>query len=100
MGNPDWYSDDELREIEDDYSGDPDPEEFDMSDPYDIETDVPWGGMMNESQIVSLVALCTRYKVEFNPEGYKPAFDLPDGYVAGWVGPIYVRCSPEGAISS
>ena len=60
-------------------------------------------------QEVSLSAICERYLVEYNPIHYRPAFDLPEGYVAGWVGgvaiqathpTIYVGCSPEGIISS
>lgn len=38
--------------------------------------------------------------IPYEPYQYRPAFDLPDGYVAGWVGPIYVGCDPEGRISS
>lgn len=48
----------------------------------------------------SLKALCDRYHVEFKPEEFHPHFSLPSGYVAGWVGPIFVGCSPDGAISS
>lgn len=59
---------------------------------------------MNEIQRKALCALCSRYKVEFDEEHYKPAFDLPAGYVAGWVGgpaqKLYVGCSPTGEISS
>jgi hypothetical protein len=57
----------------------------------------------------ALRALCARYNVDYDAGHYKPSFDLPAGYVAGWVGghaiqatrpTIYVGCSPEGAISS
>jgi hypothetical protein len=67
--------------------------------------------------------ICKRYKVQFDENDYKPAFDLPDGYVAGWVGgpehgmvrfvneevdvwertprtTIYVGVDPDGRISS
>jgi hypothetical protein len=62
-----------------------------------------------EEQARALFAICERYHVTYDPDHYKPAFDLPKGYVAGWVGgygiqkshpTIYVGCSPEGAISS
>jgi len=60
-------------------------------------------------QEASLSAICERYHVGYSPMHYRPAFDLPAGYVAGWVGgveiqaahpTIYVGCSPEGIISS
>jgi hypothetical protein len=60
-------------------------------------------------QEASLSAICERYHVEYHPLHYRPSFDLPEGYVAGWVGgveiqaehpTIYVGCSPEGIISS
>jgi hypothetical protein len=79
---------------------------------------------MTEAQREALTSICERYKVSFDEDDYKPAFDLPDGYVAGWVGgnshgfvwsddpvagsltsrgpntTIYVGCDPEGRISS
>lgn len=55
---------------------------------------------MTPQQQVALSDLCSRYGVTFNDNDYHPQFDLPTGYVAGWVGPIYVGCSPEGEISS
>jgi hypothetical protein len=55
---------------------------------------------MNATQTAALQAICTRFRVPFDPANYRPAFDLPTGYVAGWVGPIYLGCSPEGEISS
>ena len=60
-------------------------------------------------QDVALAAICERYHVDYRPEHYQPTFDLPEGYVAGWVGgadiqktqpTIYVGCSPEGQMSS
>jgi hypothetical protein len=67
-----------------------------------IVVSVPSG--WTDKQVIALSALCGRYKVEFDPDHYAPAFDLPDGYVAGWVGgeerKLYVGCSPEGEISS
>lgn len=53
-----------------------------------------------EQQQAALRDVCTRFNVLFDPDMFKPAWDLPEGYVAGWVGPIYVGCSPEGEISS
>jgi hypothetical protein len=55
---------------------------------------------LTPEQEAALRDLCDRYKVEFDPTNFHPRFDLPAGYAAGWVGPIYVGCSPEGAISS
>ena len=55
---------------------------------------------MTDSQIIALGRLCERYGVVFDSSNYHPAFDLPTGWVAGWVGPIYVGCSPEGDIHS
>lgn len=66
---------------------------------------------LTDAQTEKLQILCDRYKVEFHPDDYQPAFDLPDGWVAGWVGgplhagvesagfnvkTIYVGVSPEG----
>jgi len=54
---------------------------------------------MTNKQITALRDLCERYGVAFDPSAYTPQFDLPDGWVAGWVGTsIYVGCSPEGNI--
>ena len=60
---------------------------------------------MNEIQRKALRDLCSRYKVEFNEKHYFKPFDLPQGWVAGWVGgnelkKIYVGCSPSGEIHS
>lgn len=57
---------------------------------------------MTPRQYDALAGLCHRYKVEFDPEKFTPAFDLPPGYVSGWIGGnrIYVGVSPEGEISS
>jgi hypothetical protein len=60
-------------------------------------------------QEAALYAICERYSVAYQPEHYRPTFDLPEGWVAGWVGgieqqkvqpTIYVGCSPEGDIHS
>ena len=55
---------------------------------------------MNAKQEAALRSLCERYNVEFEAGAYRAAFDLPEGWVAGRVGPIYVGCSPEGEIHS
>ncbi len=55
---------------------------------------------MNEAQRVALEALCDRFHAEFDESLYGPAWDLPSGWVSGWVGPIYVGCDPDGVISS
>lgn len=48
--------------------------------------------------------LCDRYHVTYDPTHYAPAFDLPTGWVAGWVGgtpgTLYVGVDPDGAASS
>jgi hypothetical protein len=56
---------------------------------------------MTNAQLEALEALAKRYGVPFDRARFEYGpFDLPPGYVAGWVGPIYVGCSPEGRISS
>ena len=64
---------------------------------------------INEAQEASLTALCSRYNVNYSPDHYHHTFDLPEGYVAGWIGglavqethpTIYAGCDPEGRISS
>jgi hypothetical protein len=62
---------------------------------------------LTEAQDTALHGLCDRYGVDYSPAHYTPQFDLPPGYVAGWVGgperpkpTIYVGCDPHGGISS
>jgi len=59
---------------------------------------------MTAMQLAALADLCQRYHVRFDAESYHPQFDLPPGYVAGWIGTpengIFVGVSPEGRISS
>jgi hypothetical protein len=55
---------------------------------------------MTPDQRRALARLCERYGVDFDEHAYQPAFDLPTGWLAGTVGPIYVGCSPEGEIHS
>lgn len=51
-------------------------------------------------QELRLRRLCDSYKVPFDPTHYGPIFDLPEGWVAGWVGDvgttIYVGVAPNG----
>ena len=59
---------------------------------------------MTKEQEATLRRLCDGYKVTFNAADYHPQFDLPTGYVAGWVGgqpgTIYVGVAPNGDASS
>jgi hypothetical protein len=67
---------------------------------------------VTEQQEARLRKLCENYGVGFDPEHYKPAFDLPSGWVCGWVGgfehsghygnkrTLFVGVSPEGDASS
>jgi hypothetical protein len=81
---------------------------------------------LTDAQIEALKNLCDRYGVEFRESDYTRAFDLPNGWVNGWVGgiecrtqewneiaqawvrrdprvhklTIFVGCDPEGRISS
>jgi hypothetical protein len=70
---------------------------------------------MTNQQAQTLRTLCERYGVAYDPEHYTPAFDLPTGWVNGWVGgrehatlvlggsarpTIYVGVSPEGEAHS
>lgn len=56
--------------------------------------------LFTPAQVAAILALCDRYTVRFDPEAWHTRPDLPDGWVAGQVGPIYVGCSPEGDIHS
>lgn len=58
--------------------------------------------LMNAIQRAALRGLSERYNVPFNEAAFVRSFELPDGYVAGWIGKdrLYVGCSPEGDISS
>lgn len=59
---------------------------------------------LTQAQHDRLKSLSARYGVDFDPEEFLPAYDLPDGWVAGWIGGnaacLYVGCSPEGEIHS
>lgn len=52
------------------------------------------------AQVAKLRDLCKRFEYTFDLGDYRPRFDLPDGYVAGWVGDLYVGVSPDGDASS
>jgi hypothetical protein len=56
---------------------------------------------MTDKQAEAINSLAERYhtSVNLNDFIYQP-FDLPKGYVAGQVGPIYIGVCPEGQISS
>jgi hypothetical protein len=56
--------------------------------------------IMTQAQETAIRSLCERFHVEFDAANYHPQFDLPAGYIAGWVGPIYMGCSADGEISS
>lgn len=58
---------------------------------------------MTAAQEARLETLCNNYGVGFDPDDYRPQFDLPAGWVGGWVGglsqrdkTLYVGVSPEG----
>jgi hypothetical protein len=60
---------------------------------------------MSAAQWRALKNLSDRYEVDFQEKWFVPAFDLPPGYVKGWIGgpeeqKLYVGCSPDGQISS
>lgn len=64
---------------------------------------------LTEAQDAALRGICGRYNVGYDAEHYKPTFDLPSDWVAGFVGGIeiqrehptlYIGCDPDGRISS
>jgi len=55
---------------------------------------------LTREQEYAIRDLCRRYRVAYIPSAWTAQFDLPDGWVAGWAGPIYVGISPEGNIHS
>jgi len=66
----------------------------------------PEASHMTDAQVEALDRLHRRYNVEsWHPRDFWHTFDLPDGYVAGWVQRgttriIYVGVSPDGQVSS
>lgn len=65
-----------------------------------FDADDPNAAHLTAAQVDALARLCGRYSVAFDPAAYRQPSDLPAGWAAGWVGPIYVGCDPEGRISS
>lgn len=59
---------------------------------------------LTREQEAALRGLCAGYDVVYNPDHYRPSFDLPVGWVSGWVGgkpgTIYVGVSPQGEANS
>ena len=58
---------------------------------------------MNDKQREALRNLAFRYNVDFDESKfrvYKQDSTMMPGWAEGWVGPIYVGCSPEGQIHS
>ena len=59
---------------------------------------------MTTAQRDALWSLCGRYGAPFREDDYHPSFELPQGYVQGWVGgttrTIFVGVSPAGEVSS
>jgi hypothetical protein len=60
---------------------------------------------MNAAQEAALRRLSENYGVKFRAEWFTPAYDLPPGYVAGWIGGpevrrLYVGVDQDGRISS
>lgn len=58
-------------------------------------------------QDVALYCLCERHDVPYDPYDYQQSSDLPDDWVAGWIGgaavqathpTVYVACAPTGEI--
>lgn len=59
---------------------------------------------MTPRQYDALAGLSHRYSVEFRPDWFTEQFDLPAGWVQGWIGgperKLYVGVSPEGEVHS
>lgn len=58
---------------------------------------------MNDKQREALRDLASRYNVDFDESKffvYKASSTMMPLWAEGWVGPIYVGCSPEGQIHS
>jgi len=59
------------------------------------------GNTMSKEQEGAARSICQRYNVAFDANNFHTQFDLPAGYVAGWIGTaIYVGISPTGQVSS
>ena len=56
---------------------------------------------LTPAQRKALSELSERYEVPFDPSSfYSSPLDLKPGWVGGWIGPVFVGCSPDGEISS
>lgn len=55
---------------------------------------------MTDAQDAALIRIHTDYQMHYDPTEWTHPFDLPSGWVAGWVGKTYVGVSPEGSIHS
>ncbi len=55
---------------------------------------------MTDAQVARLVALCRGYGVPFREDDYhlcgERSISSPEGWVEGYVGPVFVGVSPEG----
>lgn len=75
----------------------------------DVDGDPTWGRgrTLTRAQETRLRKLCQGYGVEFDAAHYRPSFELPDGYVSGWIGgpnaagrTLYVGVDRDGNASS
>jgi hypothetical protein len=55
---------------------------------------------MTEQQRAKIEQRCKEYRIPFVEADWRRPFDLPDGWVAGWLGSTYVGVSPEGDMHS
>lgn len=55
---------------------------------------------LTPQQYEAILDLQERFNTPLDSTNFYPQFDLPAGYVAGWVNNIYVGISPEGHVSS
>ena len=53
---------------------------------------------MTELQRKALQDFALRTNVEYETCRFASGFDLPRGWVHGWIGPVLVKCSPDGQI--
>lgn len=70
---------------------------------------IPERPPLTEAQESALRDLCDRYKVQYSADHYHHTFDLPEDYVAGFVGgyeiqatrpTLFIGCSGTGEIHS
>ena len=58
---------------------------------------------MTPAQLAAILALCERFSAPYREDAWSHPFDLPEGWVAGWVGTpgaggIYAGVSPDGDV--